>query len=256
MSFEDAAKQLAQHVRAGGHGFLTISKEQLRQRFEIGRLTDNLSEQIVEALDEVELTISPYPSAAGYNLRVYDLLHPLGAAALAVSSPDESTDAALLKLSDLVSRSHAAQALRSDDVPWLDALRLLLQLSLGREPDGWEDLRNDRHGSELARHIAAELGLDPSLPESPALVRLAALADCFRPLERTPSAAELLPPGVSELNAHGLLEVFGATQRRMAEQHAQLLAAIGRTLLHGAELPARQIEVGLLGLRRRRERTV
>lgn len=254
MSYELAAKQLAQEIRASGRGFLTVSKEQLKQRFEIGRLTVNLSAAIEEALEGADLIAAPPPNEAGLNLRVYDLKHPLGAAARSVTWPDNSTDAPLLEISDLVSRAHAGRALRSEDVPWLEGLQMLFQLSLGREPAGWEDVRDDRHSSELARSLAEELGLDAHLLESSTFLRLAAQVDCYRPPERPLQAADLVIEAELAFDPFNLLAAVQETQQRMAEQHKLLLTTVARSFLQGAEPPLKQVEVGLLGLRRMRER--
>lgn len=255
MSFELAAKQLAHEIRASGRGFVTVSKEQLKQRFDIGRLTANLSASIEEALEAVELIAAPQPNEAGLNLRVYDLRHPLGAAARSVTWPDTSTDAPLVELSDLVSRAQAGRELRSEDVPWLEALQMLFQLSLGREPAGWEDVRDDRHSSELARSLAGELGLDPLVLESSTFLRLASVVDCYQPAERPLQAADLVMDVELAFDPYNLLAVIQETQQRMAIQQKQLLMTIARSFLQGAEPPMKQVEVGLLGLRRRRERT-
>jgi hypothetical protein len=254
MSFELAAKQLAQEIRASGRGFLTVSKEQLRQRFDIGRLTANLSAAVEESLEAVDLIAAPPPSEAGMNLRIYDLKHPLGAAAQSVTWPDRSTDAPLMELSDLVSRAQAGRELRSEDVPWLDALQMLFQLSLGREPEGWEDVRDDRHSSELARNLAGELGLDEMVLESNTFLRLAAVVDCYQPPERPLQAADLVTEADLAFDPFNLLAAVQETQQRMAEQQKQLLTTIARSFLQGAEPPDKHVEVGLLGLRRRRER--
>ena len=255
-TFENTAAELAREIRATGHGFLTLSKEQLRNRFDIGRLTANLSSELVEALGEVDLVVSPFPADAGQSLRVYDLRHPLGGAAFAICSPDETTDSALRELADLVSRTKAGRELRSDDVPWLEGLHMLLQLVLGREPAGWEDLRNDRHSSELAHALAGKLGVDVELLGNPRMLRLAALADTYRPLERRFREDELVLEADSAPAVGALLHTVETAQRRMAEQHMQVLIAVGKMLIRGTELPNAQVEVGLLGLRRRRERTV
>jgi hypothetical protein len=253
MTPEEAASDVARQIRAGGLGFLTMTKEELRTRFHIGRLTANLSNEVVEALGAVDLVCVPHPFEAGQNVRVYDRRHDLGAMASAVASPDSSTDYPLRKMAETIAREKAGRDLRSDDVPWLEALGMLLQLVLGREPDGWEDLRNDRHSLGLARELAASLNIDPNVVEHPALTRLASATCTFRPAGRRYRAEELALDSDGAVYASTVVQAIEANEKKMFEQRNALLRAAAKLVLRGAEPPNEQVEVGVLGLRRRRE---
>jgi hypothetical protein len=130
---------------------------------------------------------------------------------------------------------------------------MLLQLVLGREPDGWEDLRNDRHSLGLARELAASLNIDPNVVEHPALTRLASATCTFRPAGRRYRAEELALDSDGAVYASTVVQAIEANEKKMFEQRNALLRAAAKLVLRGAEPPNEQVEVGVLGLRRRRE---
>jgi hypothetical protein len=70
--------------------------------------------------------IWPQPSSMGQTLRIYDLRHDLGKAAMAVACADEVTDAPLTLISATIAREVAGQDLRSDEVPWLEGFGMFV----------------------------------------------------------------------------------------------------------------------------------
>jgi hypothetical protein len=251
--FDAVAKQIAGQVRISGSGFLTMRREELRAAFQIGRFTTNLSDRVVEALEAIDIMVHPFPSENCYSLRLYELRHPIGQAAHAVIAPDESTDAPLRRLAELQARAHAGTELRSDDVPWIEAFDLLLQVSIGREPDGWEELRDDRHGSMLARELAQALGLSPNVAAASWFLRLAAAVCAGRPraARLSPDAIVAGPDAVRD--GAVVVQLLEERDAALRDSHHRTLEAAARAVLGAPDLPSRQVELGVLKLRRRVE---
>ena len=253
MTFEETAQQLAARIRAGGRGFLTLRREELRDLFGIGKFTDAQATRVVDALEEFGIQVFPPPSWNISTLRVYDARHPLGEIAHAVIDTETSTDAALRRAADSFARDKAGQELRSDDVPWTEAFHLFLLLVLGRDPEGWEDVRDDRHGSMLARDLAVALGLPPQDAAESWMVRVAASIVPLRPRTRRWRADDFANPRDVGMLASDLLGALESRDRRMKEEHDRVIRAAGRLVLGGKDIPDVQVELGLLGMRRRRE---
>src|SRR6516225_10773118 len=95
IDWSDAADDLKREVCEHG-GFLTISKDALRERFGIGSLKVNNSEELDNTLQEHGMIAIPHPYHAGSSLRVYDLESAIGKLALAVSNPEEVPETALV----------------------------------------------------------------------------------------------------------------------------------------------------------------
>lgn len=253
MSFDDSAATLATRLRATGQGFLTIRRDELRDHFGIGRLTEGQSQAITVALRKQEVIAIPHPFSSGPTLRLYDGQHPIGDMVQAIVWPDEIPETPLRRASDAFSRQNAGRDLRSDDVPWPMAFDLFLQVALGRELDDWEELRDDRHPTELARAFAQALGFPPELADEPSTLRIAAAACAIRPRRRNWVAAEFVPEGEPASSAQGLLDALGTALRRQKDEHERVLQQAARLLLGSTEIPHHPVELGLLGLRYRRE---
>ncbi len=252
MTFDEAAKTVASRLKASGRGFLSIRKDELREAFGIGRLTEAQSDMIVQALEEAHVYVYPHPYWSGQTLRLYDRKHPLGDLAIAVAEPDRTTDAPLRRAAETFARERAGKDLRSEDVSWLEAFDLFLQLATGREPEGWEDLNDQRHGTVLARELAGALGVEQSLAESSTVIMTAAAVCSLRPRTRRWNAAEMSTAPESAY-AMELVSVLDSRDRRLREELDRALRAAARVVLEGKEIPAAQVELGTLGLRRRRE---
>lgn len=251
--FAAVARQLAAQLRASGQGFLTMRRDELRDAFQVGRISANLAEQIDEALASVGIMISPPPGERSHSLRLYEQAHLVGQVAHSVLDPDASTDAPLRKLAALERRARAGRDLRSDDVPWLEAFDLLLQVATGREPQGWEELRDDRHGSTLAAELAEALALSPKIVTAAWFLRLACAVCVGRPtkLVLTPDALVGNPEAVS--NAEAFIALVERRERLLRETHVQSIHAAAQTVLGKSEVPVFQVELGVLNLRRRIE---
>lgn len=251
--FDAVARRIASQVKAGGQGFITMRRDELRAAFDIGRMTDGLSDQVIDALWEHDLIVHPSPAERGHALRIYDHGHPVGKAAYAVVEPDETTDAPLRRIAELHARASAGAELRSDDVSWLEAFDMLLQLVVGREPEGWEELRDDRHGSMLAREVGEAMDLDNTTVTASWFIKLAAAVCAGRPRRRSYTTEEVVgsPAGVPA--AHELTAELSARDQMMRESYDRALRAAARSVLGSDQIPTRRVELGVLGLRRRIE---
>lgn len=253
MSFDEAATALATRVRSTGKGFLTMRRDELRDAFDIGRLTPGQSEAICESLGRQGVYVFPNPVQNGHTLRLYDQRHPIAGLAEAVSQPDAIPETALRHAAEVFAREHAGRELRSDDAPWLTVFDVFLQIALGREPQGWEELRDDRHPTELARELAVALGFAADVASRSSTLRLAAAVCAFRTRTRGWLASELAGPDDAEAAVLPLTDALAAAGRRLHDDHDRLLRQAARLLLRSDEIPVQQVELGLLGLRYRRE---
>lgn len=245
MDWNEAAASLKRRVQQGGYGFLTIQKDELRAAFDIGALKEKNANELTTKLDEHRMCIIPHPYYdyyGGSTFRVYDLDHEIGRIARAVERPHENLDTALKDVSRLYDRERAAKDMRSDDVPWPLALDVFFQVLIGRAPEGWEDLRDDRHPRELAAELAASLELPAGLTDASETIRLAGAVCAQRPRGPRwdgPSSA--------------LSEAFIEADRKQKELFDRVLREAAKHLLAKDEVPTRSVELGRLGLRYRRE---
>lgn len=254
MNFEPNARTLAERIRKGNRGFLSLTREELRASFEIGRLTELQSDDIVLALEGCRMLTYPHPYAAESTIRVYDLDHAMGGVANAVLRPQSVTDGPLRRAAEALDRYRQDEDLRSEDVPWIEAFDLLLQIILGHGPHEWEDVRSGRHGRLLARELAEALGLAGDRVEEDWLIALASAVSTVRPVSRFRRATALSPDGGRENieRAEQILSHLQRYQERTASEHREILVAAARMVLGGKDLPQARVELGLLGLRRRR----
>ncbi|RYE80452.1 MAG: hypothetical protein EOO74_02120 [Myxococcales bacterium] len=253
MNFDDAAAVLARRVRATGHGFLTLRRDELRDAFGIGRLTEAQSKAISLALQRCAIVSVPHPFESGPSLRLYDHEHPLARIIEAVLLPDTIPETPLRQVAASFAREHAGRELRSDDVPWPLAFDLFLQVVLGRDSEEWEELRDDRHPSELARTLAQALGFPTGLADRPSTLRIAAAVGPFRPRRRSWVVSEFVPEGDETSQAQPLLEALQTAQVRLGSEFGVLLHQAARLLLASDVIPQHPVELGMLGLRYRRE---
>ena len=251
--FGAVATRIAMQIRSGSQGFISMKKEALREAFGVGRMTVGLSDQIVQALWDERIFIHPNPAECANTLRVYDHTHPIGKAAHAVVAPESATDAPLHALARLHERAKAGEELRSDDVPWLEAFNILLQLAVGKEPDDWEDLRDDRHGSMLAQELAQSLGLDPTVVSARWFINLAAAVNSGRPRRRTPQAGEMVGSPAALPAAEALATLLERRDTQIRTLHRESLELAAQTVLLGEGVPVNNVELGVLGMRRRIE---
>ncbi len=238
----EAAVGLKRDVREHG-GFLTMQKDSLRERFGIGKLAKNNSEDLLATLAEHGMIILPHPYyGTGWTFRIYDVESEIGKIARAVGDPQEVPETALVDVVKLCARANAGRDRRSDDVPWLVALDVFLQLVIGRAPEGWEDLDDDREPYQLVATLAASLQLPADIVDAKETVRIAGAVCACR------------PRGPWWEGAHSAL---GAALAEAARKHKDIFDGVLREaakhLLGGAQIPSREVEFGRLGLRYRRE---
>jgi hypothetical protein len=224
-------------------GFLTIQRDTLRQRFGIGRLTQGISNDLTATLDQYGMFIIPHPYyAEGNTLRVYDMESEIGKIAWAVVAPESASERPLVDAVNLYNRANAGKDRRSDDVPWLTALDVFLQLLIGRPPEGWEDLHDDRHPVELVADLAASLGLPENVAASRETVAIAGAVCACRPHKlRWDSAPAAIGTALADA-ARDQKQIFD-----------RVLFEGAKHLLGCAEIPSHNVELGRLGLRYRRE---
>jgi hypothetical protein len=144
IDWDEGAETLRREVGEHG-GFLTLQRDALRERFDIGRLAENNTEDLLNTLREHGLIVYPHPYyARGASLRVYDVDSEVGKIALAVGYPQDVPETALVDVVRLHERVAAGKQRRSLCVPWLTALDVFFQIVIGRPPEGWEVLEDDR----------------------------------------------------------------------------------------------------------------
>lgn len=253
MSFESAATAVAERVRSTKRGFLTMRREELREAFGIGRFTEQQSDAIWDALYAQGLLVHPHPFINLPMLRLYDRKHSVGQIAESILAPGEMPDTPLRNAAQMFARVHAGRDLRSDDVAWISAFDLLLQVVLGRPPEGWEDLNDDRHPSQLAREIGHALGLPTGVTDQAATLRLAAAVCALRPRSRRWTVAELSSAPAAEAPTAAFLGHVRAAHLSLQTEHEHLLRQAAQLLLGREDVPEVPVELGLLGLRFRRE---
>jgi hypothetical protein len=189
------------------------------------------------------MIVFPHPyNMEGTSLRVYDVESEIGKIARAVVEPQSVSERALVDAVNLHERATAGKRRRSVCVPWLSALDVFLQLVIGRQPDGWEDLEDGREPYQLVEALAAGLELPADIVHATATIRLAGAVCACRPRgPRWESAPPALGATLAEA-ARKQKDIFDGVLREAAEH-----------LLEGAEIPLRDVDLGRLGLRYRRE---
>ena len=253
MSFSESASTVAARVRATGRGFISMRRDELRDAFDIGRFTDGQAEAVRESLAREGILVYPHPFVSGPTLRLYDKQHPLAAVAEAVLSPDSIPETPLRTAAAVFERERAGRDLRSDDAPWLVIFELFLVVAAGREPERWEDTRDDRHPSELARELGLALGLPAGAAERASTLRIAAAVCAYRPRRKTWSTEDLATPGAPPDAARALASALETANERLSSEHDLLVTHAAKLISGWAELPTKHVEVGLLGVRYRRE---
>lgn len=252
---EDAAREIAIRVGKSERGFVTMAREELRDAFEIQKLTENQSEIVTQALSALGLFAFPHPYFAKRSLRIYDTKHRLGAIALAITAVDDTVDTPLRRAADTFAREENGKDLRSDDVPWIDAFWILLQLVTGRQPGGWTDLKDDRHSSMLARELAESLGLSDGVTDSASMLRIATAVCSVRLRSVAWSAADFIDDPTDATDGTGLAQALTKRDRVAREEHANVLVAAARLIRSHADIPTTRIELGRLGMWRQRDTT-
>jgi len=242
IDWNEAAIGLKRDVREHG-GFLTMQKESLRERFDIGRLKERITQDLLSTLDQHGMIVFPHPySMQGTSLRVYDVETDIGKIALAVGYPQDMPETALVDAVNLHRRVNEGKDRRSDDVPWLSGLDVFLQLVIGRPPEGWEDLEDDREPYQLRDALAASLKLPADTADAKETIRIAGAVCACRPHRLRWEGA---PPGLGIALAEAA--------RKQKDIFDGVLREAAKHILGGAEIPSRDVELGRLGLRYRRE---
>lgn len=242
MTFElkEAVITLKRDVDEHG-GFLTMQRDALRERFEIGRLTPGIAQDLLATLEEHGLIVFPHPCEQ-QTFRIYNLDSHVGRVARAVGYPHDVPEAALVDAAELHKRAEDGRDRRSDDAPWLLAFDMFLQIVIGRPPEGWEDLDDNREPYQLVTDLARSLELPADIVHSPETVRMAGAVCACRPRASRWDGA---PPAL------------GAALGDAARDHKVIFDGVLREaakhLLRDAEIPSRNVELGRLGLRYRRE---
>jgi HKD family nuclease len=103
-----------------------------------------------------------------------------------------------------------------------------------------------------SNELAGALGFEASVAEASTVVRLAAAVCCLRRKGVRWEGADLSPDPESPLS-RDLVSTLEARDRRVREETDRALRAAALVLLAGKEIPSAQVELGTLGLRRRRE---
>jgi hypothetical protein len=238
---DDEAKRLKRDVDEHG-GFLTMQRDKLKERFGLGKLAKNNSEDLLATLYKHGMIVLPHPyQVQGTSLRIYDVESEIGKIALAVANPQDVPETALIDTVNLHERATAGKRRRSVSVPWLSALDVFLQLVIRRPPEGWEDLDDDREAYQLLAALAASLDLKGDGGDAET-IRLAGAVWACRP--RVPRW-EGAPPA--------LAAILAEAARKQKYIFDGMLRDAAKHLLGGAEIPSRDVDLGRLGLRYRRE---
>lgn len=241
IDWNEAAVGLKRDVREHG-GFLTMQKDSLRERFGIGSLKEQITQALVNTLEEHGMIILPHPYyVGGPSYRVYDVESEIGKIARAVGYPQDVPEAALVDAVNLHERATAGRRRRSVCVPWLSAFDVFLQLVIGSPPNGWEELDDGREPYQLVAALAASLELSADIGDAHA-VRIAGAVWACRPRIRRWEGA---PPA--------LAAILAEAARKQKYIFDGMLRDAAKYMLGGAEIPSRDVDLGNLGLRYRRE---
>jgi len=241
IDWHEAAVELKRDVREHD-GFLTMQRDTLRERFGVGRLTEGNTHDLLATLREHEMIVFPHPYVQGTSLRVYDVETEIGKIALAVVYPQEVPETALVDAANLHNRAIDGRRRRSVCVPWLSALDVFLQFVIGRTAEDWEDLDDGRHPRQLVEGLGASLELPADIVHATETLRMAGAVWACRPRvlqwEATPPA---------------LAAILVEAARKQKYIFDGMLRDAAKHLLGGAEIPSRDVDLGRLGLRYRRE---
>jgi hypothetical protein len=242
IDWNQAAVGLKRDVGEHG-GFLTMQRDTLRQRFGIGRLAANNTQELLSTLNEYGMIVFPHPFIVQEaTLRVYDTESEIGKIALAVAFPQDVPETALVDAVNLHERAAAGNRRRSVCVPWLSALDVLLQLVIERPPEDWEDLDDGRESYQLVEALAASLELPAGIVHETETIRLAGAVWACRPRVARWEGA---PPALTAI----LVEAA----RKQKYIFDGMLRDAAKHLLGGVEVPSRDVDLGRLGLRYRCE---
>lgn len=248
MSFDDYAKKLRQQVRKTEMGFLTLSKKQLRQNFDIEKLTYKQAETIDQALNNAKLICVPHPYERVNNFRIVDRDSDLGPIAESLCRPDKITEEPLRRLAEVFARERLRRSPLIVD--WQDALPLLLQSVLGQVPEGYDDLVPQRSPTVLAMDLARAMGLDPQLVEEPWLEQLARWAISCRPRKADLTTEWLGPKEVPLSSLQECISGIKELRENQSKNYQRLLASFQRLLMDGKmpEAIPPKVDLGQLGL--------
>jgi hypothetical protein len=188
------------------------------------------------------MIILPHPYyMAGTSLRIYDVGSEIGKIARAVGYPEDVPETALVDAVNLHKRASAGKDRRSDFVPWLKALDVFLQLVIGRALDDWEDLDDDREPYQLVEALAVSLELPADIVQAETKCMAGAVWACRPRVPQWDGA----PPA--------LAAILAEAARKQKYIFDGMLRDAAKHLLGGAEIPTRDVDLGKLGLRYRRE---
>lgn len=189
------------------------------------------------------MLVIPHPYGREALVRAYDTASEIGRMALAVACPQDVPETALVDVVKLYARANAGKDRRSDDVPWLSALDVFLQMVVGKPPEGWEDLDDDREPFQLLDALAESLGLGANVVDDKDTLRRIAGAVCAcRPHRDRWEGAPA-----------GLGAALAEAARKQKESFDSVLHEAAKHLLEGKDIPLHNVELGRLGLRYRRE---
>ena len=119
---------------------------------------------------------------------------------------------------------------------------MFLQLVIGRPPEGWEDLEDDREHYQLVEALAESLELPAGIVHATETISMAGAVCAFRPRGRRWEGA---PPA--------LVATLAEAARNQKDIFDRVIREAAEHLLGGAEIPSREVDLGRLGLRYRRE---
>jgi hypothetical protein len=237
--WNEAAKRLKREVGLHG-GFLTMQRDEFRERFDIGRLTAGLAEDLLNTLEEHGMIGFPNPYEVGTS-RIYDIETEIGKLALAVIDPPGATERALADAVNLYMRAEAGKRRRSVSVPWLSAFDVFLQLVVGKSPDGWEELDDEREPYKLVKALANSLKLPDNIVEAKETICMAGAVCACRPRV------------LRWKDAPALDLILAEAERKQKYIFDEMLKKAAKHLLGGAEPPSCAVDLGLLGLRYRHQ---
>lgn len=151
-------------------------------------------------------------------------------------------ETALIDAVALYERAAAGKERRSVVVPWLTALDVFLQFLIGRPPAEWEELDDGRESHQLIKVLAMGLGLPADLVHATATNRMAGAVCACRP--RVPPWKNAPP---------ALAAILTEAARKQKYIFDGMLHDAAKHFLDGAQIPSRDVDLGKLGLRYRRE---
>ncbi len=239
--FSDAADRLKAEVAANG-GFLTLEKRELRERFDIGKLGEVVTERLISCLEKRGLKANPRPNADCTLIRVYDLGTHIGSIARAVIEPDGYPETPLREATRLHRRAEHARKRESERVPWLTGFGIFLQFLSGRNPDDWERVDDDLTPQDVLVSLADSLQLPGRWAGDHQFRAIASNVSLLHPrfncIQRLPEP---------------LASTFDQARKSQAKYYDTLLREAALYLLEGDQIPSGDVDMGNHGLRFRRE---